>query len=126
MMRKKPLLSAVLLLGSMSSVHAQDADFHLTYHVERTPADGLSIDACGDAAVETARQAGFETDRQSVAGLLVTVQGGRQSVGAFVVQCIAVDAKTVSVVQGIDYQPRKGALGRLADQALAALRTATK
>lgn len=100
---------------------AQEADFHLTYHVERTPSGQLSIDACGAAVVAAAESAGLTAGTQSVAGKLVTVSGGQAGEGAFTVQCIAVEGMTVSVVQGIDYRSDKGALGDFADQAYEAI-----
>lgn len=105
---------------------AQDADFNLTYHVERTPAAQLSIEDCGQAVVDAATQAGLRNTTQSYPEQLVTVSGGEDSVGAFVVQCIAVDDTTVSVVQGIDYRQQKGALGTFADQAFAAVKAAAQ
>lgn len=49
-------------------------------------------------------------------------KGGLEGRGAFIVQCIAVEDTTVSVVQGVDYQGPKGALGELADRAAADLK----
>lgn len=54
------------------------------------------------------------------------MSGGADKRGAFVVQCIAVDDKTVSVVQGIDYSQRKGPLGAFVDEVQAALLKAAK
>lgn len=118
------LLSAAYLFSSSLPVLAQDADFNLTYHVERTPAAQLSIETCGSVVAKAARQAGLRNDMQSFPGQLVTVRGGIEGRGAFVVQCIAVDKTTVSVVHGIDYRKQKGSLGNFADQAFAALKAA--
>ena len=107
-------LSVAALLAAPA--FAQEMDFNLTYHVERTPAAQLSIETCGDRVVEAAGQAGLTAQATAFPGQLVTVSGGAAGKGAFVVQCIAVDDKTVSVVQGIDYQQEKGTLGAFADQ----------
>ncbi|WP_157476204.1 DUF6180 family protein [Lysobacter sp. Root690] len=121
-----PLLGAALLLGSSTAALAQENNFNVTYHVERTPAARLSLDTCSGVVTKAAQRAGLRANSQSTPGKLVTVVGGSESSGTFVVHCIAVDDKTVSVVQGIDYQPQKGALGRFADQAFAALKAAVK
>ena len=118
------LLSAAAMLGLSLPAFAQGAEFSLTYHVERTPAAQLSIEACGNAVTQAAQQAGLSSDAQSFPGQLVTVRGGAEGRGAFVVQCIAVENMTVSVVQGIDYRAQKGALGEFADQAFAAVKAA--
>lgn len=92
-------------LACLSTVaQAADQDFTLTYHVERIPAEKLSIDTCGRVVSDVAEKAGLSAALQSFPGQLVTVQGGTTGSGAFVVQCIAVDATTVTVVQGFDYQ----------------------
>ncbi|WP_315760996.1 DUF6180 family protein [Sphingomonas sp. Y38-1Y] len=75
---------------------------------------------------DVARQSKLNVDVQSFPGQLVIVKGGRTGAGAFVVQCIAVDGKTVSVVQGIDYQNRKAAIGQIADRAFAAIKGAIR
>ncbi|MFD1704827.1 DUF6180 family protein [Methylopila henanensis] len=124
MMRTTLAPCVIALLGAALPAQAQNADFNLTYHVERTPAAQLDIEACGDAVVQAARQAGLRADAQSFPGQLVTVSGGRENEGAFVAQCIAVGDTTVSVVQGIDYKQRKGALGAFADQAFEAVKAA--
>lgn len=118
------LLSAASLSGLSLPVLAQNADFNLTYHIERTPSARLSIETCGNAVAQAARQAGLRADVQSFPGQLVSVRGGTEGSGAFVVQCIAVENTTVSVVQGIDYQGSKGSLGTFADQAFAAVKAA--
>lgn len=120
------LLGTAVLLGSSAAAQAQDNNFNVTYHVERTPTARLSLDTCGGVVTKAAQRAGLRASSQSTPGKLVTVVGGTESSGTFVVHCIAVDDKTVSVVQGIDYQPQKGALGRFADQAYAALKAAVK
>lgn len=125
-MRFISVFVAAGLFGSASPVLAQTSDFNLTYHVERNAAAELSIEDCGDAAVDAAGKAGLETSVQSFPDQLVTVTGGTQGSGAFVVQCIAVDDKTVSVVQGIDYRSSKGALGQFADQAFEAIKAAAE
>ncbi|MCV2449209.1 DUF6180 family protein [Paracoccus sp. DMF] len=106
-------LAAISVLGFAAPALAQEADFNLIYHVERTPAAQLSIEACGQAVVDAATQAGLRSATQSYPDQLVTVSGGEDSLGAFVVQCIAVGDTTVSVVQGIDYRQQKGAPRKL-------------
>ncbi len=124
-MKRSTLLLATASLSCLSfPALAQDADFNLTYHVERIPAAQLSIEACGDVITQSAEQAGFRVDTQSFPGQLVVVHGGAEGQGAFVAQCIAVESTTVSVVQGIDYTAQKGALGDFADQAFAAVKAA--
>ncbi|MEH3099237.1 DUF6180 family protein [Sphingomonas adhaesiva] len=115
---------AAALVAAASPVLAQGRDFTLTYHVERTPAAKLSIAACGNAVAQVARAAKLGADVQSFPGQLVIVKGGRAGAGALVAHCIAVGGTTVSVVQGIDYQPRKAALGQVADRAFAAVKAA--
>lgn len=125
---KAPLIAASLLAltGAVSPAMAQGQDFNLTYHVERTPAARLSIDACGRAVEKVARQARLTAATQRFPGQLVVVSGGRRGVGAFTAQCIAVGPTTVSVVQGIDYSGRKGGLGAFADRAFAAVKAAAR
>ncbi|WP_374425257.1 DUF6180 family protein [Paracoccus sp. (in: a-proteobacteria)] len=109
-------LSAAGLLSLSVPAFAQDVDFNLTYHVERTPAAQLSIETCGETVADAAKGAGLSATVTAFPGQLVTVSGGETGKGAFVVQCISVDDKTVSVVQGIDYRQEKGPLGAFADQ----------
>ena len=118
------LLSILGTLSSALPVRAQDADFNLTYHVERTPKAKLSIETCGSVVAKAAKQAGLRAEVQSFPGQLVTVRGGAEGRGAFVVQCIEVENTTVSVVQGIDYRGAKASLGKFADQAFAAVKSA--
>jgi len=118
------LLSAAGLCGLSLPAFAQNADFSLTYHVERTPAAQLSIETCGDVVAQMAQQARLRADTQSHPGQLVTIIGGDEGNGAFIAQCIAVEGTTVSVVQGIDYRQQKGSLGNFADQAFAAVKAA--
>ncbi|WP_294300611.1 DUF6180 family protein [uncultured Sphingomonas sp.] len=124
----KMIAAAILASGLTlsSSAMAQDADFSLTYHVERTPAARLSIDACAQAVTKVARQARLPVSAQRYPGQLVLVKGGQRGVGAFITQCIAVDGKTVSVVQGIDYRAQRGAMGNFADRAFAAIKAAAR
>lgn len=117
-------LSVVGLLGLSLPVLAQNGDFNLTYHVERIPAAQLSIETCGSVVARVAGQAGLRAATQSYPGQLVTVSGGDEGSGTFVVQCIAVGDMTVGVIQGIDYRQQKGALGSFADQAFAAVKAA--
>lgn len=120
------LLSAVGLLALSNGAMAQDADFTLTYHVERTPAAQLNIEACADAVEQAAEQAELRHDQQIFSGQLVMISGGAEGAGMFVVQCIAVDNTTVTVVQGIDYQQQKGPLGEFADKTFTAVKAAIK
>ncbi|WP_323717255.1 DUF6180 family protein [Paracoccus aminovorans] len=76
MTRSAWLLGALGLLGSGFPAAAQDADFNVTYHVERTPAAQLSIETCGKAVVEVATQAGLRSATQSYPDQLVTISGG--------------------------------------------------
>lgn len=117
----KLTLSAIGVLGLALPAWAQSPDFNVTYHVERTPAAQLSIETCGQVVTETAAAAGLGSASQTYPGQLVTVTGGQDGRGGFIVQCIAVDDTTVTVVQGIDYQPQKAGLGAFADQAFAAV-----
>lgn len=66
------------------------------------------------------------TPTASSAAFLKIAHQGADKRGAFVVQCIAVDDKTVSVVQGIDYAQRKDLLGAFADRVQAAILQAAK
>jgi hypothetical protein len=61
---------------------------------------------------------------QTFPGQLVVVRGGDEGRGAFIAQCIEVESTTVSVIQGIDYQRPKAALGAFADQANVAVKAA--
>lgn len=101
-------------------------DFSLTYHVERFQTSALGLEDCANTAAGQAASAGLAVGVTNVPGQLSTVSGGATSSGAFVVQCIAVDDKTVAVVQGIDYRQSKGPLGQFADQVFAALQAAAR
>lgn len=124
MVRSRLTLATISALGLALPALAQSPDFNVTYHVERTPAAQLSIETCGKVVTEAATAAGLRSASQSYPGQLVTVTGGEEGRGGFIVQCIAVEDTTVTVVQGIDYAPRKGALGEFADQAFAAVQAA--
>lgn len=117
---------ASFLIMPIASLHAQDSDFNLTYHVERTPADALDLTSCGTAVEQAARSAGFSVNVQRFPQQLVIVSGGEKGRGVFTVQCIAVGDVTVSVVQGIDYQPGRGPLATFADNAYAAILASRK
>lgn len=112
--------------GLSFSAAAQSPEFSLTYHIERTPAAQLSIETCGETVSQVAQREGLQTAMQHFPGQLVTVRGGAENKGVFVVQCIAVDNTTVSVVQGIDYRAQKGPLGSFADQAFSAVKAAAR
>lgn len=116
-MRKTTLTvaTAKVLLASSLPLSAQNAQFNLTYHIERTPTAELDIETCGQIVVQAAAEAGFQTNRQSFPDQLVLISGGAGGRGVFTVQCIAVKDVTVSVVQGIDYGALKGSLGNFAD-----------
>lgn len=105
--------------------HPQNDDFHLAYHVERTPSEKLSIETCGSVVAAAAQKVGLNVGSQNFPGQLVLVSGGLKGKGAFVVQCISVEDITVSVVQGIDYSQQKGALGNFADNVHEELKAAT-
>jgi len=114
------------MLTLPGTLQAQDSNFQLTYHVERTASAALDVEACGEIATTIAAQAGLRTNVQSYLGQLVVVSGGAEDQGSYIVQCIEVDETTVSVVQGIDYQPQKAVMGEFADDAAAALMDAVR
>lgn len=120
------LFSAAAVLGLAVPATAEENDFSPTYHVERTPAEKLSIESCGEVLVSAAEEAGLRVGSQAYPGQLVVVSGGIEGKGAFVAQCIAVDTMTVSVVQGIDYRQQKGALGKFADKAFETLKSSAE
>ncbi|WP_347137648.1 DUF6180 family protein [Paracoccus sp. SSK6] len=103
------------MLAPAFPVLAED-DFFLTYHVERMLSDDLSLEECSSAVERAAGQADLTSRIDDYPGQLAVVTGGTKGVGAFVVQCIAVDDRTVTVVQGMDYRQAKGDLGRFADR----------
>ncbi len=117
--------AAVFAAISMPVLAAAD-DFNLTYHVERFQTSALSLDACANTVAGNAASAGLTVSITNFPGQLSTVSGGATSAGSFVAQCIAVDDKTVAVVQGIDYSQSKGGLGQFADQAFAAVQAAAR
>ena len=91
----------------------------MTYKIALNFEDGVTrfIETNADETVaDAAKGAGLSATVTAFPGQLVTVSGGETGKGAFVVQCITVDDKTVSVVQGIDYRQEKGPLGAFADQ----------
>lgn len=108
---------------SLPMIAAAD-DFNLTYHVERFQTSALDLETCAKTVAGDAASAGLTVSITNFPGQLSTVSGGAPSAGSFVVQCIAVDDKTVAVVQGIDYSQSKGPLGQFADQAFTALQAA--
>ena len=55
-------LAVAALFALAHPALAADADFNLTYHVERTPAVQLSIETCGSRVAEVARDAGLRID----------------------------------------------------------------
>lgn len=114
-------ITATFLVTSTAPLYAQDSDFNLTYHVERTPSKALDLETCGSAVESSAKDAGLSVSVQHFPQQLVLVSGGEKGHGVFTVQCIAVGDVTVSIVQGIDYRTGKGALGKFADDAHAAL-----
>lgn len=124
-MNRTTALAAAMLAGVVTPAFAGD-DFQLTFHVERHDASALSVEDCGDVVEREASRAGLRAGAQRFEGKLAVVSGGADRRGSFIVQCIAVDGKTVSVVQGIDYSERKGALGSWADATHAALSKAAR
>lgn len=116
------LLTFVGMLSPALPAVAQNMDFNLTYHVERTPKSKLSIETCGSVVAKTARQTGLAADMENFPNQLVVVRGGSEGRGAYVVQCIEVESTTVIVVQGIDYRGQKASMGQFADKAHAALK----
>lgn len=75
MMHSHWTLAAISVLGFATPALAQGIDFNLTYHVERTPAAQLSIEACGQAVVNAATQAGLRSATQSYPDQLVPTDG---------------------------------------------------
>ncbi len=118
-------LALAALLGAAPAAWANDP-FMITYHVERTPAAALSLDQCTDMIESQARTAGYSVVVNRYTGQLGIVSGGPSSGGAFISHCIAVDDKTVSVIQGLDYAPAKGPVGDFADRVHEALMAAAK
>lgn len=108
------VMAAAAMSPAISPALAAD-DFNLTYHVERSDADKLSLDDCAAVAEKEAGIAGYAIAAQRFPGQLVVLSGGTPRVGALTVYCIAVEDKTVSVVQGTDYTGKKGRLAELAD-----------
>lgn len=115
--------SAAVLAAAPAA--AEDA-FMVTYHVERAPSEALSLDACTDLIERQAQEAGYRVAVSRFEGQLGVVSGGPGAGGAFVSHCIAVDDKTVSVVQGLDYSTAKGPVGAFADRVHKALVDAGK
>jgi hypothetical protein len=103
------LLTAASVLGFTGPALAQDSNFNLTYHVERTPQAKLSIEDYLSTIENTAKQVGLASDVQIFPGQLVVVRGSDEGRGAFIAPCIEVENTTVSVIQGIDYQGPKAA-----------------
>ncbi|WP_421566123.1 DUF6180 family protein [Ochrobactrum sp. EDr1-4] len=114
-------ITATLFVTSTVPLFAQDNDFNLTFHVERTPSKTLDLETCGSVVESSASAAGFTVSVQRFPQQLVLVSGGEKGSGVFTLQCIAVGDVTVSVVQGIDYRTSKGALGKFADDTYAAI-----
>lgn len=112
---KSALLFTAALLAASPAL-AQEADFHLAYHVERTPAASLDLQGCAAVARSAAEAAGYRAALSDYPGQLAVISGGKTNVGTFVVQCIAVENVTVSVIQGIDYRQTKGQMGEFADR----------
>ncbi|TDR89861.1 DUF6180 family protein [Enterovirga rhinocerotis] len=112
----------ILAMATMAASHAAANDFKLEYRVERTEAAALSLDQCADIVRKEAAEAGYTQSVDRHPGQLVTVTGGPSGGGSsFIVHCIAVDGKTVSVVQAIDYRGRGATAKRFADRVHAAL-----
>lgn len=88
------LISAVTTLATALPAFAENTDFNLTYHVERTPKAKLSIETCGDTVVEAADKAGLKADIQSFPGQLVVVRGGIEGRGGLTAR-VALFAKGV-------------------------------
>ena len=120
----RTLLAAFGVLSTVSVAAAED--FMITYHVERTPSKVLSLDECTDLLERQAKAAGYRVAVDRHAGQLGVVSGGPERGGSFIAHCIAVDEKTVSVIQGLDYAPAKGPVGAFADRAHDALMAVAK
>jgi hypothetical protein len=90
------------LFRATLAAFAQDADFALTYYVEQILAAKLGVETCG---VSWRRQPHWLASRQIFRASranwsLFAVE--RKVGSAVVIQCIAVEGTTVSVVQAID------------------------
>lgn len=106
----------VVSVLSMAPAAAADGPFMITYHVERTPANALSLDRCTTFIEGEAQEAGYRVVVSRHEGQLAVISGGPDAGGSFVSHCIAVDDKTVSVIQGLDYSSAKGPVGDFADR----------
>lgn len=84
MTRSMSIVAAAAALACLSGP-VLAADFYLTYHVERIPTARLSLRSCGSAVAEAASREGLEVSTQSFPDQLVTVSGGAEDRGAFVV-----------------------------------------
>jgi hypothetical protein len=111
-------VAVTALVVSFAAGLAQAAEtFNVAYHVERVDAAKLSIDRCAEIVQREAGDQGYLYAVDRTPGKLTVLSGGPRRGGAsLLVYCIAVDGKTVHVVQGIDYQGRKGEAGGLADR----------
>lgn len=115
--------SAVLTIVGLLATSAMAAqEFSLEYRVERRSAADLSLDRCADIAGREAEAVGYSRKVQRYPNQLAVVSGGPSGGGgSFVVYCIAVDDKTVQLVQVIDYQNRTGPAAAFADRVHRAL-----
>ncbi|MGU3496724.1 DUF6180 family protein [Xanthobacteraceae bacterium A53D] len=123
-MRQPRLALGTLLLGTLalSPALAASDEFLLEHRVDRIDASVLSLDACSEIVQSVAQQAGLTRSVNRFPGQLVTITGGPRDGGlAFIVHCIAVDGKTVAVVQALDYSNQKAPAAALADKMRAAL-----
>lgn len=117
----------IVALASTTAGLAEASDFNLEYRVDRADSARMSLDRCADIVQGEAKAAGYTQTVSRYPGQLVTVTGGPGGGGSsFIVHCIAVDQKTVSVVQAIDYRGRQGATARFADRVQAALAKAVQ
>ncbi|MGX5720425.1 DUF6180 family protein [Shinella zoogloeoides] len=111
---------AATILAALPAAAADDP-FMITYHVERTASDALSLDACTDLIEQQAQGAGYRVIVNRFEGQLGVISGGPAAGGSFISHCISVDDKTVSVIQGLDYKSTKGPVGDFADRVHRAL-----
>jgi len=120
--------AALALLPIATTAQAGPSDiFNVTYHVERAEASKLSLDRCAEIAQQGAADTGYVSSADRHPGKLIVVSGGPAEGGAsFLAYCIAVDGKTASVVQGIDYRRQKSTAGALADRVHGSLVEASK
>jgi len=112
----KSLLSLPLIAFAIAPAMAADGDFSLQYHVERTLSTDLDLDQCIDAVKSGASDAGYRMSTDRYEGKLGVISGGPKQGGSLIAYCIVVDDKTVSVIQGLDYDAGSRSVSNVADR----------